>query len=223
VTDPLRDRTLALAGVFQAARLTQQLAREGQADKAAFAASVHSLLALDAASTEEVYGGVGGLRLGLALLRDKFGGPRPGQPPAGPPDLEVARYAIALLQLERAVARRDDLLAAIRRGIETAENQMKFFAADGGDDDSVHPTLVEKLAELYSQTLSTLTPRIMVSGEHGHLGNPAVAARVRSALFAGVRSAVLWRQKGGSRWQLLFGRRALAQQAAQLLAAPAAG
>ncbi|MEK9134155.1 MAG: DUF489 family protein, partial [Pseudomonadota bacterium] len=68
-----------------------------------------------------------------------------------------------------------------------------------------------------SQTISTLTPRIMVNGEHGHLSNPLIAAKVRAALFAGIRSAFLWRQLGGNRWQLLFNRAKIAGEAAKIL------
>jgi high frequency lysogenization protein len=106
---------------------------------------------------------------------------------------------------------------AIRSGIVTAQTQMKFFASDAPADD-VHPALIEKLAGLYSQTISTLVPRIMVSGEHGHLSNPATAARVRAALFAGIRSAVLWRQLGGRRWRLLFQRARIVHTASEMLA-----
>ncbi|MDH3562042.1 MAG: lysogenization regulator HflD, partial [Gammaproteobacteria bacterium] len=45
---PYTDRTLALAGLFQAARLAQQLAREGRAEPGAFAASILSLMLIDA-------------------------------------------------------------------------------------------------------------------------------------------------------------------------------
>ena len=109
---------------------------------------------------------------------------------------------------------------AIRRGIEAAQAQMKFFQPEG--DGGAHPRLVEKLAELYSQTLSTLTPRIMVNGDHGYLGDPQIAARVRVALFAGIRSAFLWRQLGGNRWQLLFSRKKIASEAARILKNPGA-
>jgi high frequency lysogenization protein len=81
--------------------------------------------------------------------------------------------------------------------------------------------LIEKLADLYTQTISTLGPRIMVSGDHGHLANPAIAAKVRAVLLAGIRSAVLWRQTGGQRWRLLFSRGRIARTAAELLAAKA--
>ncbi len=213
MTDSLRDRTLALAGVFQAARLTQQLAREGQADKRAFASSVRSILALEAPTTDAVYGGAAGLTLGLAMLRDKLTGD------STQADLEVARYVIALMQLEAVLGRQPDMLEAIGNGIQAIEQQMKFFVAEESDADAIHPTLADKLAELYQQTISTLSPRIMVNGEHGYLQNPAIAAKVRSALLAGIRSAVLWRQKGGSRWQLLFLRKRIAAEAGELLRA----
>ena len=57
----------------------------------------------------------------------------------------------------------------------------------------------------------------MVNGEHGHLSNPAIAAKVRAALFAGIRSALLWHQLGGSRWHLLFSRKKIADEAARIL------
>lgn len=211
-----QDRILALAGMFQAARLVQKLAREGRTEKAAFASSVRSVLMIDAGTAAEVYGGVRGVALGLKLLRDKLSGS------AEPSDLELAKYVISMLQLEAALKRRPEVGEAIRAGIRAAETQMSLFQGEADeeeeereeaeqDEDTVHPRLVDLLAELYTQTLSTLNPRIMVSGEHGHLSNPEIAARVRAALFAGIRSAVLWRQLGGNRWQLVLQRRAIAQ------------
>lgn len=205
-----RDAVLALAGIFQSARLVQQLAREGRADADGQRALIRSVLAIDAPDVEAVYGGAAGLRLGLDLLRSRLHGH------SSPADVELARYVVAVMHLEKVLRQRSDLLDAIRRGIETAQERMKFFEA-GTDGDVAHPLLVEKLAELYSQTISTLAPRIMVSGEHGNLSNPAIAARIRALLLAGIRSAVLWRQLGGRRWQLLFSRGRIARTATELL------
>jgi high frequency lysogenization protein len=205
------DRILALAGLFQAARLAQQLAREGRAEPSTLAASIHSLLIIDAPTTESVYGGARGVRPGLELLRDKLVG---GNTDTN--DVEIARYVIGMIHLEGQLRRRPEIQDAIRRGIEATREQMKFFeAAENGE--TLHPRLVEKLAELYTQTISTLTPRIMVNGEHGHLSNPLIAAKVRAALFAGIRSAFLWHQLGGSRWQLLFSRKKISGDAAGIL------
>jgi len=43
------------------------------------------------------------------------------------------------------------------------------------------------------------------------------AARIRALLLAGIRSARLWRQLGGHRWQLLFSRRKLLAELYPLL------
>ena len=207
------DRTLALAGLFQAARLAQELAREGRTDAPAFVASIQALMLIDAPTTEAVYGGAQGVALGLDLLRNKLGGVTDSG------DVEIAKYVISMIHLEGQLRRQPDMQDAIRRGIEAIQSQMKFFETKENGE-AVHPRLVEKLAELYSQTISTLTPRIMVNGEHGHLSNPLIAAKVRAALFAGIRSAFLWRQLGGNRWQLLFNRAKIAAEARQILENP---
>ena len=205
------DQVLALAGVFQSACLVQQLAREGHTDSAALRTSIQSILALDAPDVATIYGGARGVHLGLELLTTRLTGK------TKPSDMEMARYVIALVQLEGSLRRRPKMLDDLRQGIDTAREQMKFFEGDAPAE-GAHPQLMEKLAQVYSQTISTLTPRIMVSGEHGHLANPAIAAKVRATLLAGIRSAVLWRQLGGRRWQLLFSRGKIARAASALLA-----
>ncbi len=42
-----------------------------------------------------------------------------------------------------------------------------------------------------------------------HLQQTDNAAKIRALLLAGIRSARLWRQLGGHRWQLIFSRRKL--------------
>lgn len=208
--NPLHDRTLALAGLFQAARLTQQLAREGRAAPAALTASIESLFMIDATTTEEVFGGASGLALGLKFLRDKLtGNTEPG-------DMEVARYVVSLLHLERQLEKRPDVQDAVQRGLAAAEAKARSSTETAGDE-PVAPEAIERIAELYTQTLSTLGPRILVNGEQGYLANTLIAAKVRCALFAGVRAGFLWRQLGGRRWQLLFQRRGIADAAATIL------
>lgn len=204
----MRDRTLALAGVFQAACLVRDLAHEGRCDSDAFAASVGGILKLDARDTDEIVGGAAGVRLGLAFLRDRLASI------SATIDVEAARYVVAMLHLAGKLRRNEHAQSAIREGIATIERQMTFFEPS---EDGVHPSLVDKLAELYVQTLSTLAPRIIVTGEHGYLVNPLIAAKVRAALFAGIRAAFLWRQVGGQRWQLLLSRRKISIAANRLL------
>lgn len=208
-----RDRTLALAGMFQAAILAQQLARRGYPDEEAFHASVRSILITDSINTEAVYGGIDGLRLGLEAMRDRvasMGGD------AG--DFEVARYVLSLAQLNVKLKRQQPMMRYISERIQTLQENAGKTNGGGFSNE-----LYAELAQLYKETLSTLKPQIIVQGEHGNLANSLVVDKVRSALLAGVRSAFLWDQLGGRRWQLIFGRKAYLANAKHILAEGHAG
>ena len=205
------DRTLALAGIFQAAYLIQQLARDGEIEPKPFAASIKSVLITSASDTADVYGGEQNLELGLRLLRNKLNGD------ADSADLEMAKYVIAMMQHANKLSKNSELLGHISKGIDTINEQMEFFASDEKNQNGLHPLLVEKMAELYAQTVSTLSPRIIINGEEGYLSDPKIASKVRAGLFAGIRSAFLWAQLGGKRWHLLFGRNKTVQAASEIL------
>ena len=200
----ITDRTLALAGIFQAASLVQQLAEKGSADPEAFQTSIRSIFEVNPPSSEAIFGGVAGVRLGLQGLLEHLSGKQI------PHKAQIVKYAIGVLYLERQLAKKPDMLQRIGDGIERARLQSEHFSM-------THSNVLANLAGCYSDTVSTLTPRIIVSGEQGHLSNPEVANAVRSLLLAAIRSAVLWRQCGGNRLQLLFGRRKLLAEAQRLL------
>lgn len=200
----ITDRTLALAALFQAVSLVAQTARRGTVEQAPYEAVIRSLFVRDAEATVDVYGDLSALRHGLQVLQRQLGGG------TEPRDLELTRYAVALLALERKLAARKDLLATIAEGLERAERQRDHFH-------TTHDTVIAALADIYVNSISTLQPRIMVTGEHGHLQNPDTANRVRALLLAGMRAAVLWSQSGGGRLQLLFKRRAFLTETQRLL------
>ena len=66
-----------------------------------------------------------------------------------------------------------------------------------------------ELSNIYQQTLSKFEPRIVVNGENKFLTDENHSSRIRTALFAGVRSVILWRQLGGSKLKLLFLKRSI--------------
>lgn len=202
----IADRTIALAGLFQAAAQVQHTARHGRESTPAANAAIHSLLMIDAPNVAEVYGGLAQLRPGLQVLQKQLGAKRDGTR-----DAEVARYAVSVLFLERKLHRDPAMQARLRVGIEAAHTQAAYF------DSETHTNVIARLGDLYQQTISTLSPRIMVNGEPTILADADNAALIRALLLAGIRSAVLWRQCGGSRWQLLLRRRALVETAIDLL------
>jgi len=196
------ERVLALAGVFQGAALAQQLATDGRCDDVAFESSLASVFRIDADSVASVYGGVSGVRRGLRTLVAQF--------EDATRDVAVMRMAITVLRLERSLARNRPVLDRLREGVIATQRQVEHFGMN-------HANVTARLAEVYASTLSTLKPRVMVTGTPAHLQQKANVDRVRSALLASARSAVLWHQLGGRQWQLLIYRKQCAMLARGLL------
>jgi len=204
VTADYRERCIALAGLFQAVRLVQQTARGERRDVAATAACLGSIFNTDPETTLAVYGDVASLRTGLEILLAQLGSDSAQR------DMELTGYAITLLHLERKLNRQQEMLRALGDGIGKVATQREFF-------DHTHPTVIAALAELYSNTISTLQPRIMVKGEQSILTGTDSRNMIRALLLGGIRAAVLWRQCGGNRVQLLFRRKALLRNCTELL------
>ncbi|MDH4274610.1 MAG: high frequency lysogenization protein HflD [Gammaproteobacteria bacterium] len=204
MTQHTDERLLALAGIFQATRLVYQVATEGKAETGSFTATLNSALQIEAPNTEAVYGGVANLRLGLETLSDLF------NPPHKERDLEIARYALSAMHLERKLLKDVKMLKHLSDGLAQAHQQSKHFPVP-------HENIVAALANVYSETVSQLQPRIIVAGREGHLMVTANANKVRALLLGAVRSAVLWRQKGGMRLHLIFGRGRIIKNAKALL------
>ena len=189
----ITNQTIALAGIAQAAALVQQLATTVTADPVAMEASIASILKIDSDSVIDVYGGLAGIKLGLKQLNEQMTGYKIVNP-------EQARYSASLVFLENQLSGRKDLLNSIQIGIAKAQAQSEHFGL-------LHENVLANLGEVYQSTISTLQPRIMVNGEQEYLSRPDVANKIRACLLAGIRSAILWKQCGGTRWKFLFFRK----------------
>ena len=201
----LHDQIIALSGVFEAAALVDRLARTGQIPEAPLGCMLGSLLVRDPKSTLEVYGGDDlNLREGYKALVSTL--------ERNPASLqrEPLRYALALLGLERQLAKRDDMLQTVGNRLDQIQNQVEHFGL-------THDNVVAACGGLYQDTISTFRQRIQVHGDMRFLQQPAVASKVRALLLTGIRSARLWRQLGGHRWQLVFSRGKLLKELYPLL------
>ena len=200
----LRERVIALAGLFQAASLVNQLARTGSLPQPEFESLIRSLFIDSPQDAEEVYGSRLEVELGLRAIITQLGDD------ASLRNTDKTRYAVNLLSLERLLNKRQEVLQQIASELESMKQQLEHFEIG-------HQNIMARLADIYLKNISTLGPRIMVSGENNYLENHDTANKVRALLLAGIRAAVLWRQCGGSRWQLMFKRRAIIQEAEALL------
>ncbi len=198
-----QDRLIALGAIYQASLCVRHIATKGTVDTDLMEPCIHSLFQKDADSSAEIFGPPGALTPGVRELANQLSGKTPK-------DLEFTRYLLALLKLESVLNGRPAMVKQIAQGIEEAHAKLAHFPM-------LHPNLLAHLADIYSRTLSQLQPRIMVRGESNYLQNPDNQNRIRSLLLAGVRAAWLWRQVGGNRWKILFGRHKLLDEANRYL------
>lgn len=204
-----RNRTIALAALFQCIDGVTQIASQGKVDSNLFESCINSILTETNDTIEDLYGNIGRLRTGLRVLMHQLG---TGSltPDGRPKDIEATRYAINLLYLEKKLTNDQDMFHALLKNIENVQQQLDFF-------DMTHPNIIARLADLYSNTISKIGPRIMIKGDQNYLANPDNANKIRALLLAGVRAALLWRQAGGTRWKLIFSRGAMQKEAQYLL------
>lgn len=208
MTYTLTDRTIAIAGIYQATALVQQIASTGSIDEKSFETCIKSIFNVDAENTVEIFENETKLVLGLNTLINQLGGTN--EIIKVQKDMHVTKYAIGAIVLEKKLSKNKSMLNEISSGIELAKNQARHFSV-------THDNVISNLADLYSKTISTLNPRIMVQGEHMYISNPDNANKIRALLLSAIRAAVLWRQCGGTRWQLVFQRKKIINNASILL------
>ena len=191
----LRNRALALAGLMQSVKLVQRVANEGCVSLPGLDEILASVFRLDADSVESVYGDARLIEPGLRSLIGHLEGGETRDPAA-------SRIAVTVLHVERKLANHPELLRVIREGVVDAERQREHYGVG-------HSTVIARLGDIYADSVSRLSPRVIVQGNPLQLSQSAVVAQIRAVLLAAVRSAVLWRQLGGSYWDLLLRRRAI--------------
>lgn len=198
------NRVLALAGLIQAAKLIKCISNIGHCDTHAFTACINSIFKIDSTTVEEIYGGTEALQIGLKELMHLLTNSKE------PKDSDIARYLLALIHLERKLSKNPDMLNLISKGIERAHSQAQYFS-------TTHDNVLANLAGIYTDTLSTFSFRIYITGLPLYLNQSHYLNKIRSLLLAGIRSAVLWHQLGGRRWQLLITRSSILKTAHSLV------
>lgn len=191
-TPDLRSRTLALAGLLQSLKLVRQIADTGHAEADGERTMLDSVFRIDADTVDAVYGSASALRSGLHLLHAQL--TDRGR------DEALSRLGMSVLRIERGFVADEAMIRRVGDGVRdlqaTAERQ-----------GSLHPDVIGRLGRLYADTISGLQPKVIVHGNPHYLQQPEVVAEIRALLLAALRSAVLWRQVGGSYWDFVFKRR----------------
>ena len=189
--------------MLQALAQVRRIADTGHSEATTVRVALDSVFRIDASDTEAVYGSVASLRTGLRLLRDYLANNNR--------DEALGKLGLAVLHLERRFSNEHEIASQVGTGIQGLSEPATRLGSD-------HHDVVAGLGSLYADTVSTLRPRVMVQGNPHYLGQAGVVAEIRALLLAALRSAVLWRQSGGSLWDFLFRRREMAAAIDSLLA-----
>ncbi len=202
-----QDRAIALIGIYQSAKMVFELATTGKTNETAFNTTIQSLFKDNPNDTLDVYGGqVENIQLGVNTLLAQMS---PDQTIQNR-NVEVTRYVLSMVILEKKLNQIDGKMNNIFNALETAKAQQEHFG-------EMHENVIASLARCYTENVSDVQPRVMVNGQHGYLQNPATANKIRALLLAGIRSATLWRQVGGSRWGLIWSRKKYLKAAQTLM------
>jgi len=136
MTYTITDRTIALAGIFQATQLVQNIANTGNADEQDVETCILSIFRTDIDKPVDVFDGTEKLHMGLRKLIEQLGGRDTNDTndandtntqSSQNKDLHVTKYAAGVMVLEKRLKRDADMLAKIADGIEHARKQMEHF------------------------------------------------------------------------------------------------
>ncbi len=189
------NRTIALAGIIQALKLVRQLATRGYAQVTEFKIALDSLLITDPQTTLDVFGGnLNNIRFGLEEIIKILSGSSISRDP------DLIKYILSVIHLEKQLHKKPELTQELSRGIRLAINQNMHFPVP-------HPNLIANFASIYQNTFSKLDFRIQVGGDSAYLNNTETVNKIRALLLSAIRATMLWRQLGGSRWQLIFNKK----------------
>ena len=201
----IKEQTLTFAVICQVAHLVQNLSKTGQVSEENLTVLLRSITITSPNNTLEVYGGnLSNIKTGLELIVTHLGGKSQQRDP------EFTRYIVSLLNLERQLNKKPKQLNLLGERIGKTNRQLEHFTITS-------ETLLASFASIYSDIISPIGSRIQVSGEPKILKQTINQHKIRSLLLAGVRAAVLWRQVGGQRRKILFGRSKIVACAEELL------
>ena len=187
------NKTIALAGMHLALSQVQQIAWNAKYDYISIDVCLNSLFARNPDTYAEIFGSTSDLRLGLVALRTSFTNKHDKQA------LERARYMVNLMMLSKNISNNKELGQQVGTTLSLLDEA-------ANDLQGQREYIVERIAQLYQNTISPLTPRVIVYGDPQILKDDANAAMIRTMLFAGLRSALLWYQAGGNQLNLLLGK-----------------
>ena len=197
----LKNETISLGAIYQACNEIKKIAWQGEINNNIIEPLINSVYQTTSEEIEDVFISIKRLNSGLDFLRRQLVGD------AFSRDGEVSRYFEAIGILVKNMNKKDDVLNKLRTELT---KQSMPINEDNLDQHALF------LSELYLSTISTVEPRIIVNGDNKYLTDKKNAAMIRSLLLCAIRSYILWKQSGGSKFRILLFKKKIAELAVKL-------
>ncbi len=185
-----KQRVLALAALTQAAALIESIAQEGKCDHALFACCMDAFFAEDYIGERVFY--TGAIKAKRLLQGQEV-----------PYAKHILAHSASLLTLEKKLFKQEDKLTHISDNMQRIRKQVQYF------NDPYHGNIISSVAHLYGETVSQISPNVVIRGKSEYLEQVRNKEKIRCLLFSGIRAAWVWRTNGGNALRLILGRRKL--------------
>ncbi|NVK22647.1 MAG: high frequency lysogenization protein HflD [Kangiellaceae bacterium] len=197
------DSVIALAGICQALECVRKIAKTGEADAIDMEVMFESVLKIDAQSTEEVYRNHKYLHTGMKVLTEQLSGSKT--------ESDFGRYLVGVLNLQKRFMSDHNMQEIMQSRLAQTNRLFNY-------QQSINHEVIEQLANIYKDTISSYSTKIQVTGNGKYLEQAANQAKIRALLLAAIRSAVLWQQVGGKKRQFLLSKNRIVETAKALMA-----
>ncbi|RDX35660.1 lysogenization regulator HflD [Kangiella sp. HD9-110m-PIT-SAG07] len=197
------DSVIALAGICQAIRCVKDISKDGQADQVDMEIMFESILQTESDNTESIYNNHKYLATGFNTLIELLSGPRT--------DADLSRYLVSILSLQKRFSGDSNMQQVVSSRVAQAKRLHEY-------QEKIDHDLIEQLAHIYKDTISTYPTKIQVTGNSQYLQQSANQSKIRALLLSAIRSAVLWNQVGGKKRHFLFSKAKIIDTAKAFLA-----
>lgn len=197
------DSVIALAAVCQAINCVKDISKTGQTDSIDMEIMIESLLTTESDSTEAIYKSHKYLTVGFQNLVQQLSGPKT--------DADFSRYLVSILGLQKRFLNDSNMQQVMSSRISQAKRLYDY-------QEDIDQDLIEQLAHIYKDTISTYPTKIQVTGNSKYLQQAANQAKIRTLLLAAIRAAVLWHQVGGKKRHFIFSKSKMIDTAKAFLA-----
>lgn len=185
----LDKQTISLAGLYQACLFVSNIAWKGEYNDKDFLPLVNSIFSMDTDDVVKIFIDIQYLKTGFNYLKQ-----------------QTIDNVFASSNETRGYVTSLNILSKKIKANPAVMNDMQILLKKLNDDYAclTLDEKAERISIIYQDTLSKFKPRIVVNGKNIYLTDNLNAARIRTALFSGLRAIFLWNQFGGSKLKLFF-------------------